>query len=145
MTIVFNSILVELFWFCAGSWISLDITFREVHVVLVSLLADQLATFHLFGQPKKIGSSQRLDNFFYLLSWVFLSSLDIREWPIFKKDGKKNSKVWTKEIVWSLRRDNFLLFDQKKSEIDCAIGQPKRLTKTTWTPLKSCVVKILAT
>ena len=64
---------------------------------------------------------------------IFLSSLDIRVWPIFKKDLTKNSRQWTKEIVWSLRR------------IDRTIGWPNRLTKTTWTPLKSCVVKILAT
>jgi len=68
-------------------------------VVLVSLLADQLAIFHLFGQPKKIGPSQRLDNFFLSAFLIFLSCLDIREGPILKKEWTKNSKEWTKEIV----------------------------------------------
>ena len=114
MTIVFTAILVELFWFCAGSWISLDTTFRYVHVVLVSLLADQLAIFHLFGKPKKIGPSQRLDNFFYLLSWFFFQSRYSRGTNFqkrldkeFKRVDKRNclvsetgefSFVWAKKV-----------------------------------------------
>ena len=41
---------------------------------------------------------------------IFLSSLDIREWPIFKKDWTWNSRV-------DKKRDNFLLADQKNEKL----------------------------
>ena len=55
----------------------------DVHVVLVSLLAN-----HFFGRPKRI-DCLRDRIFFCPLSWFFLSSLDIREWPIFKKKNEQ--------------------------------------------------------
>ena len=88
---------------------------------------------HLFwSAPKKLSHLRD--------KTIFLSSLDNREWPIFKKDWTKNSREWTKKIVQSLRWDNFLLADQKKWEIDRTIGRPKGLTKTTWTLLAYIVI-----
>ena len=39
---------------------------------------------------------------FFVHSFDFLSSLDIREWPIFKKDWTKNSREWTKKKLSGL-------------------------------------------
>ena len=68
---------------------------------------------HYFDRPKKKLSSPR-QFFLCPLSWlIFLSRLDIWEWPMFKKDWTKNSREWTKNFVWSLGLDNYFLADQK--------------------------------
>ena len=86
-------------------------------------------SFFLVGQ-KKIDPSQRPDIFFLSTLLIFLSGLDIREWPIFKK------REWAKKIVRSLRRDNFLSANQKKMRKRPNNWLTKRLTKTTWTGLE---------
>ena len=106
----------------------------------VSLSTNVKSSSHFFWSAKRKLSRLRDWTFFFVHSLdFFLSSIDIREWPIFKKDWTKNSREWTKKKGQSLRRDNFLLANQKKWEIDRTIGRPKRLTKTTWTALKPIV------
>ena len=45
--------------------------------------------------------------------------------------------VHSLDFFLSSALNNFFLADQKKWKIDQTIGQPKRLTKTTWTSLNS--------
>ena len=60
----------------------------------------------------------------------FLSSLDIREWPIFKKDWTKNSREWTKKIDRSLILVEFFFGQPKKLRNWPDNWSAKRLTKT---------------
>ena len=78
--------------------------------------------FHFFfGRTKKIVKSQRPDNFFCPLSWLFFVQSLIRGWPIFKKD-------WTKEIQESGKKNcpvsetgQFFWLTPEKWEIDRTI------------------------
>ena len=71
-----------------------------------------------FGWPKKKLTCLRDRTIiFFVHSLDLLSSLDIREWPIFKKDWTKNSREWTKKIILSLKQDNFLLANQKNEKL----------------------------
>ena len=98
-----------------------------VHVVLVSLLVDQLSGLFLtfFGRPKKICSVSGnfwsgsdffgRPNFFLVHQNFFFLYQKIRAWP-------KKIRDWPK-IPWDCT--NFFLVDQKKWEIDRTIGQPR--------------------
>jgi hypothetical protein len=68
-------------WFCSVSWP----TNSPVNL-----------SFFGVGQIRIVWS-QRPDNSFLSSLMIFWSSLDIREWQIFKKDWTKNSREWTKE------------------------------------------------
>ena len=59
----------------------------------------------------------------------FLSSLDIRVWPIFKKGLTKNSKEWAKKVP-SLSKYKSFLANKKIREIDWTIGWSIRLIKS---------------
>ena len=87
--------------------------FSPVHVVLVSLLVDQLSGLFLifFGRPKKKLSSLRE---FLVSLWEFL----VDQKKIW---STKNSQRLTKN---SLRLDNSFLVDQEKWEKDRTIGRP---------------------
>ena len=63
---------------------------RDVHVVLISHLAYCPVNFSFFWSAKKKLTHLRDRT-------IFLSSLDIKEWPISKKDWTKSSRVWTKK------------------------------------------------
>ena len=97
-----------------------------VHVVLVSVLVDQLSGLFLifFGWPKKIcpvsgnfWSGSDLfgpPSFFLVYQNFFLVHQKIRSWPKKFRDSPKIPWDWT----------NFFLVDQKKWEIDRTIGRP---------------------
>ena len=105
-----------------------------VHVVLVTLLVDQLSSLFLIFlvDQKKFVQSQ----IFFVHSLEFfvqsfsknekltgqLVGQETDQNHIFKKDWTKNSREWTKKIwYWT----NFSLVDQKKWEIDQTIGRPR--------------------
>ena len=71
---------------------------RDVHVVLVGLLANQFSDQFIifFVRPKKIVWFQKPDNSYFVHFLDFLSHLGIRECTIFKKDPTKRSREWTK-------------------------------------------------
>ena len=75
---------------------------RDVHVVLFSLLADQLSSQFLifYGWPKENCPISETEQFFLSTLLIFLSSLDIREWPIFKKDWPKKYPVSEGASIW---------------------------------------------
>ena len=122
--------------FCSLSWIFCPVFFENV--VLVSLLANQLSgQFLIFlGRPKKNDQSQRPDKFFFVQSLDFLSILDIREWPISKKDWtkiqeggqKKLSGLWAGTIFFWLtkekmrnRLDNWSAKETDQNHMDAPI------------------------
>ena len=68
------------------------------------IVPGQFVIFFLVGRKKL----ERSDNYFCPLSWIFLSSLDIRDWT-------KNSREWTKKLscLW----DGIIFFwPTKKNE-----------------------------
>ena len=69
-------------WRKSGRWY-LTLNKRDVHVVLVSLLANQLSGQFLifFGQPKKNWPVSATGQFYLSTLLIFFSSLDIRAWP----------------------------------------------------------------
>ena len=109
-----------------------SITKVKSHVVLVSLLVDQLSSLFLsfFGRPKKICSVSGnfwsgsdffgQPNFFLVYQNFFLVYQKIRAWP------KKIQRL-TKN---SLRLNKFFLVNQKKGEIDWTIGRPRDWPKS---------------
>ena len=109
----------------------------DVHVVLVSLLADQLSGQFLifFGRPKKKLSTLR--DWTIFLSTILISFVQsqIRGWPIFKKYWTKKFKRVDKKNCPTSETRHFLGADQKNKKNDRTVGRPKRLTKTTWTSL----------
>ena len=91
---------------------------RDVHVILVSLLADQLSTqFLIFW----VGQKKIRDWTIYILSilLIFLSSQDIREQRVtnFQKILDKKFKRVDKKNVRSLRLDNFFGADPKNDKL----------------------------
>ena len=126
-----------------------------VHVVLVSLLVDQLSSLFLsfFWSTKKklFGLREFLvrlwfyfgrPNFFLVHQNIFLVYQKIKAWPyqsipnivlvnqIFF--GSTKFLFGIPKFFWSPK---FIFGQPKKLEIDQTIGRPKRLTKSTWTPL----------
>ena len=78
----------------------------------------------------------------YQLSGQFLIFLVNQKqiWYTKKKFGRpKKYLVYQKKF--GIPKKN--LVDQKKGEIDRTIGTPKRLTKSTWTPLDSSPVHVV--
>ena len=85
---------------------------RGVHVILVSLLADQLSgQFLIFlGRPKKIDPPQRPDKFFFVHALDLFCPVQILESDQFsKKTGQKIQESGQKKIVKSQRPDDFFL------------------------------------
>ena len=104
----------------------MDVSISPVHVVLVSLLVNQLFGLFIifFGQPIKKLSSLRE---FLVSLWDFL----VHQKEIW---STKNSQRQTKN---SLRLDNFFFGRLKKMRKRPDNWSTKRLTKTTWTGLES--------
>ena len=105
-----------------------EIYSSPVHVVLVSLLVDQLSGLFLtfFGRPKKDLFSLRES---LVRLWFFWSTKFLFGIPKFLFSIPKNQSL-TKKIQRltknSLRLNKFFfLVDQKKWEIDRTIGRPR--------------------
>ena len=107
---------------CAIGWVkvyncrisSFGTFISPVHVVLVSLLVDQLSSLFLsfFGRPKKIcsvsGNFWSGSDFFWSTKFLFGVPKIPRDWPKIPWD-------------WTI----FFLVDQKKWEKDRTIGWPR--------------------
>ena len=108
-----------------------------VHVVLVSLLVDQLSSLFLsfFGRPKKICS---VSGNFWSGSDFFWSTKFLFGTPKFLFSIPKNQSL-TKKIQRltknSLRLNKFFFGPPKKVRNRPDNWSTKRLTKTTWTGL----------
>ena len=108
-----------------------------VHVVLVSLLVDQLSSLFLlfFGRPKKNLFSLRE---FLVRLWFFWSTKFLFGIPKFLFSIPKNQSL-TKKIQRltknSLRLNKFFFSRPKKVRNRSDNWSTKRLTKTTWTGL----------
>ena len=112
----------------------MDAATSPVHVVLVSLLVDQLSGLFLifFGRPKKncpvSGNFWSASGNFWSVSGNFWSNKKKFNWPkkilVYQKEIwlTKSSQQLTKN---SLRLDKFFLVDQKKWEKDRTIGRPR--------------------
>ena len=111
--------------------------FSPVHVVLVSLLVDQLFGLFLtfFGQPKKICSVPwnfwSVSEFFLVRLWFF----GILKWNF--GIPKRNLVDQTNQSLTknSLRLNKFVFGWPKKGRNRLNNWSTKRLTKTTWTGL----------
>ena len=125
-------------------WCYLYFFKSPVHVVLVSLLVDQLSSLFLtfFGRQKKILFSLRE---FLVSLWTFFGQALIF-WYTKKKFGipkrnlvdQKNQRL-TKN---SLRLNKFFFGRPKKGRNRLDNWSTKRLTKTTWTGLMSGLQKL---
>ena len=99
-----------------------------VHVVLVSLLTDQLSgqfLIFLVGQNKNCPVSESRQ-FSFVHSLVFLSSLDIREWPIYKKDWTIFLGPTKKMRNWL---DNWLAKETDQNHMDVPVVKECPLMK----------------
>ena len=118
-------------------YILCTINISPVHVVLVSLLVDQLSSLFLsfFGRPKKICS---VSVNFWSGSDFFWSTKFLFGTPKFVFSIPKNQSL-TKKIQRltknSLRLNKFFLGRPKKVRNRPDNWSTKRLTKTTWTGL----------
>ena len=108
--------------------------FSGVHVLLVSLLVDQLSGLFLIFlvDQKIIVLSQKPDKIFFVSLWFFLVSLWFFCSPSTRETDQKNSETDQKNsetdqnfFVRSLRLDNYFWSTKKKREIDRTIGWPR--------------------
>ena len=76
----------------------------------VSWLTNRSVNFSFFCQRKKNWPVSETGQFFVHCLDFFLSSLDIREWPIFKKDWtKRSSGLWDQTIfLWPTKKNEKL-------------------------------------
>jgi hypothetical protein len=95
-----------------------------VHVLLVSLLVDQLSGLFLF--------------FFWSTKTKLSSLTSVEGEQKNQRLTKKNSETDQNFFVGSLRLDNFFFGWPKKKRTRPDNWSTKRLTKSTWTPLSSC-------
>ena len=112
--------------------------YSPVHVVLFSLLVDQLSGLFLtfFGRPKKIcsvsGNFWSVSEFFLVRLWFF--GILKRNFGIPKRNlVDQKIQSLTKN---SLRLNKFFFGRPKKGRNRLDNWSTKRLTKTTWTGLK---------
>ena len=116
------------------------IDISPVHVVLVSLLVNQLSGLFLtfFGRPKKIcsvsGNFWSVSEFFLVRLWFF--GILKRNFGIPKRNlVDQKIQSLTKN---SLRLNKFFFGRPKKGRNRLDNWSTKRLTKTTWTGLIFC-------